>query len=103
MATLDKAKTGVSERLADDLLVELQGDFDDDGRYGKQTLQVTSTEVRVLDPNGACEFKMPIAEIKSARNEPLVGGGRLEITAKTGEIMSIITYSQTFAHKFSEA
>jgi ATP-binding cassette, subfamily B, bacterial len=42
-------------------------------------------------------------EIKSARNEPLVGGGRLEVVTATGEIIPIISYSLTLAHKFSEA
>jgi ATP-binding cassette subfamily B protein len=103
MATIQQRPKG-SERLPDDLiLIELDGDFDGNGQFGKQTLQVTADWVRIIDTAGMRAFQMPIAEIKSARNEPLVGGGRLEITAKSGECIPIITYSQSHAHKFSEA
>ena len=56
-----------------------------------------------VEASGATAFLMPIAEIQTARNEPLVGGGRLEITAKGGDILPVITYSQTVAAQFSEA
>src|SRR5205823_7467896 len=36
-------------------------------------------------------------------NEPLVGGGRLEIIAQTGEVIPILSYSLTVAAKLSEA
>ena len=48
-------------------------------------------------------FQIPVEEIASARNEPLVGGGRLEVTTKTGQILPIISYSLSIAAKFSEA
>ena len=72
------------------ILVSLDGDLDEDGRFGHRTLQVTADVVRTLDPSGAISFQIPIADVKSARNEPLVGGGRLEITTKCGEIIPII-------------
>jgi ATP-binding cassette, subfamily B, bacterial len=46
---------------------------------------------------------MDVDEVKSARNEPMVGGGRLEVTTKRGEIVPVIAYTLTVAAKFSEA
>ncbi|HZO86829.1 MAG TPA: ABC transporter ATP-binding protein [Chthonomonadaceae bacterium] len=87
----------------EEVLIRLDGDFAEDGTFGHRILEVTRSLIRVLDPGGALSFQIPIEEVKSARNEPLVGGGRLEVTTKTGEIVPIITYSQTVAAKFSEA
>ena len=84
-------------------LIELVADYNGRGRYGTQTFQVTSEWVRLLDADGTLAFQMPISEIKTARNEPLVGGGRLEVTAKSGEIVPVVTYSQSMAPQFSEA
>ncbi len=87
----------------DEVLIRLLADYGDDGRFGKRTLEVTETSVRVLEAAGAESFRVPISAIKSARNEPLVGGGRLELHLKSGEIIPIISYSLTVAAKFSEA
>jgi ATP-binding cassette, subfamily B, bacterial len=88
---------------ADKVLINLEADFAEDGKFGKRTLEVTPELVRVHEANRAVSFQMPIAEIKSARNEPLVGGGRMEIVTKTQEIVPVISYSLTWAAKFSEA
>ncbi len=84
-------------------LIRLQADFGPDGEFGSRALVVTHESVRVEEAGGAVEFQMPVAEIQTARNEPLVGGGRLEITAKNGDIVPVVTYSQTVAARFSEA
>lgn len=84
-------------------LIKLEADFAHDGRFGNRTLEVTSEHVRVLEANGAVSFQIPISEIKTARNEPLVGGGRLEVITPKGDILPIISYSLTVAAKFSEA
>jgi len=84
-------------------LIQLEGDLSEDGMYGRRIFEVTDTLVRVLEPNGTISFLIPIAEVKSARNEPMVGGGQLEITTKTGEVVPVIAYSLTIAAKFSEA
>ena len=84
-------------------LIQLTADFDPQGRFGKRDLVVTPAHVQVIEANGAIAFQMPLTEIKTARNEPLVGGGRLEVTAKTGDILPVITYSQSLAARFSEA
>src|SRR5688500_13988161 len=74
----------------DEILIRLDADFAEDGTFGHRIMEVTGAVVRVLEANGAVSFQMPIAEIESARNEPLVGGGRLELIAKTGEIVPIV-------------
>lgn len=89
--------------VAESTLIQLEADFGEDGQFGKRILEVTPTHVKVVETNGAASFQIPIAEIKSARNEPLVGGGRLEVVTTTGEIVPIISYSLTLAAKFSEA
>ena len=88
---------------ASEILIRLEADFADDGLFGKRVLEVTPEVVRILEAGGAVSFQIPITEIKSARNEPLVGGGRLEILPKTGEVIPILSYSLTVAAKFSEA
>src|SRR5581483_767411 len=86
-----------------EVLIRLDGDFAEDGAFGHRQLEVTRDTIRVIDSGGAVSFQIPIADVKSARNEPLIGGGRLEITTKTGEIVPVLTYSMTMAAKFSEA
>ncbi|CAN1533510.1 MdlB ABC-type multidrug transport system, ATPase and permease components [Fimbriimonadaceae bacterium] len=103
MDTAPALRTGDAPLSSSETLIELIGDFAENGRFGSRTLIVDATQVRVLETGGAVSFQIPIADIKSARNEPLVGGGRLEVTTKTGEILPIISYSLTVAAKFSEA
>jgi ATP-binding cassette subfamily B protein len=91
------------ETLSPDLLIRLEGDIDADGRFGRRVMEVTRQQVRVLDWGDVDSFQIPIDDIKSARNEPLVGGGRLELTTKSGEVLPIISYSLQVADKFSEA
>ncbi len=88
---------------ANEILIQLEGDLNEQGIFGSRTLEVTAELVRVCEPNGAVSLQIPISDIKSARNEPLVGGGRLEVTTHGGEILPIISYTLTIAAKFSEA
>jgi ATP-binding cassette, subfamily B, bacterial len=92
-----------NEGAAEIALIQLEGDFAPDGMFGRRIFEVTARQVRVLEPNGAVSFQIPMDEVKSARNEPLVSGGQLEITTKTNEIVPLIAYSLTLAAKFSEA
>ena len=93
----------VQEPGRDEVLIRLEADFDEDGSFGRRVLEVTADVVRTYDPSGAVSFTIPITEVRSARNEPLVGGGRLEVTTKAGEIIPIVAYSLTEAARFSEA
>ena len=103
MATIEAAPPAQEQSENQEELIRLQADFGTNGGFGHRELVVTRETVRVLEPGGALGFQMPIAEIQTARNEPLVGGGRLEITGKNGDIVPVVTYSQTVAAKFSEA
>lgn len=89
--------------LPNDLLVRLEADFAEDGAFGRRILEVRSDTVRVIETNGAVSFQIPLSDVKSARNEPLVGGGRLEIVTRSGETIPIVSYSLTVAARFSEA
>ncbi len=84
-------------------LIELDADFDADGNFGHRTLVVTALGVSVLGSDGTQLERIDMADIASARNEPLVGGGRLEVKTKLGQILPIITYSNSLAARFSEA
>lgn len=84
-------------------LIQLESDFAEDGSFGRRILEVDQAGVRVVETDGSTSFQIPYADIKSARNEPLVSGGRLEITTKAGEILPVVSYSLTVSAKFSEA
>lgn len=84
-------------------LIRLEADIAADGRYGQRLLVVDRDRVRVLEPGDVVSFEVPITEIKTARNEQLPGGGRLEVTTTSGAIVPVVSYSHTVAAKFSEA
>lgn len=85
-----------------DVLVRLEADLTEESQYGKRTLSVSKDAVDVLDEAGATFLHVPISDIKSARNEPVVSGGRLVVLTKRGEEIPVVTYSMTRAHQFSE-
>ncbi len=84
-------------------LIDLTADFDTSMSFGHRRMIVSAQDVTVLEEDGTLAFKMDVSDIKGARNEPLVGGGRLEITSKSGEIIPIVSYSSSLAAQFSEA
>lgn len=85
------------------VLIRLEGDFAEGGSFGRRILEVTGQRVCVTETNGTVSFQIPISEIRSARNEPMVSGGQLEITTRNYDILPVISYSLTLAPKFSEA
>lgn len=91
-----------STALPSDVLVTLEADLTEDAKFGTRILAVTQENVLVTDPAGTQLLCVPIADLKGARNEPLVSGGRLVLATKKGEEVIAITYSQTRAHQFSE-
>lgn len=86
----------------DEVLVRLDSDVLPNGDFGRQSFEVTLKELRVFDGNKLSTL-IPIADLKSARNEPLVSGGRLEVTLKSGALIPVVTYSMNVAAQFSEA
>jgi ATP-binding cassette subfamily B protein len=97
------AKAGEPNGDGREVLVRLEADYAADGDFGKRVLEVDAEEVRVIDGAGAVLLRIPIGEIKSARNEPLVGGGRMEITTKAEVTVAVLSYSLSIAAQFSEA
>lgn len=85
-----------------EVLATLMADLTEDAVYGSRTLVVTSTEVIVKDASEVVLVSVPIEDLRAARNEPLVSGGRLLLLTKKGEEIPVVTYSQTKAHLFSE-
>lgn len=86
-----------------EVLISLETDLDQDFQYGVLLLEVTQTTVRVSDRSGVELLRMPIDEIATARNEPVVGGGILQVTTKTGDVLPMVSYTHTLGAKFSEA
>src|SRR5687768_12159778 len=73
--------------IAPDILIRLEADIDERGQFGRPVMEVTKEQVRVLDgelEGALVTFQIPVSDIKAARNEPLIGGGRLEITTNDG-------------------
>lgn len=94
--------TNPDEQNTNGVLATLEADLTEEARFGHRILSVTHENVLVCDPEGKELLCVPIADLKGARNEPLVSGGRLMLSAKTGQEIIAITYSQTRAHLFSE-
>jgi ATP-binding cassette subfamily B protein len=70
-------------------------------RYGKRVVRVYATRVTVQDEAGAELLCVPMAEIRTARTEPLVGGARLELTTTSG-VVPVAEFSASVAARFSE-
>jgi ATP-binding cassette subfamily B protein len=103
---MQSALSSAAETLSDPAnttLIRLESDLSHDGAFGNRILEVTPEVVRVLEPGGAPSCVIPLSDVKSARNEPLVGGGRLEVITQSGDLVALLSYSLTYAAKFSEA
>ena len=77
-------------------------DLNPDGTFGTQWLFVTDKRVLIVPTEGADGVvQVPIKELTSARTEPMVGGGRLELERDGNETICV-PYSSSLAAKFSE-
>jgi ATP-binding cassette subfamily B protein len=70
-------------------------------RFGKREVRVYPDRVALFDEHGAQLLSVPMAEIRSARTEPLVGGARLELETVDG-IVPVAECSAAVAARFSE-
>ncbi len=86
----------------DDVLITLVSDIGMQGEFAARTLEVTSTFLRTIESDGTESLRIPLEEVIAARNEPLIGGGRMEVTCKGGNIIPVIAYSLTHTSQFSE-
>ena len=105
---LETAETSVEGKIrralppGEEELIRVAADMVDGGRFGEQWVVVTSQRALVVPaagPDGIVD--VPVSRMESARTEPLVGGGRLEIE-RPGEPLVTVPYSATAAAKFSE-
>src|SRR5690242_3644165 len=84
------------------LLVEVADLVPEAGHcFGKREVRVYRNGVGVYDDAGDRLEFVPMADIKSARTEPLVGGARLELTTKRG-IRPLAEFTASVAARFSE-
>src|SRR2546421_7848734 len=69
--------------------------------FGRREVRVSKARVTVLDDAGIELLSVPMADIKTARTEPLVGGARLELTTKEG-VVPVAEFTASVAARFSE-
>lgn len=70
-------------------------------RFGSREVIVRASGVSVLDEAGDPVHEIPMAGIRSARTEPVVGGGRLEVETSEGRI-TLAEFTAAVASRFSE-
>ncbi|NKB66884.1 MAG: ATP-binding cassette domain-containing protein [Candidatus Latescibacteria bacterium] len=85
----------------EEILIQMQSDLDAAGRYISGWLIVTSQRV-VFIPAGGAATTVSMEQVRAARTEALVGGGRLEIECKQAPTIRV-PYSASLSGKFSEA
>src|SRR5437764_7741354 len=65
-------------------------------RFGRREVRVSKARVTVVDDAGVELLCVPMADVKTARTEPLVGGARLELTTKDG-IVPVAEFTASIA------
>ena len=86
----------------EELLIRVCTDLRADGQFGVQWVAVTPRRVLVVPAGGEDGVaELSIDELKAARTEPLVGGGRLELERGNAPPI-LVPYSNSLAVKFSE-
>jgi ATP-binding cassette subfamily B protein len=90
--------------------IRIATDMADRDVFAERWLVVTDKRLLIVHANGdhvatgataATVQQFPLSEIQSARVEPLVGGGRLDVERKSGAPAHVY-YSNSLAAKFSE-
>ncbi|MDP6698356.1 MAG: ABC transporter ATP-binding protein [Candidatus Latescibacteria bacterium] len=103
---LEDLPVAVAGKLAlaadEDVLIRVHSDLTDDRTYGAQWVLVTPERV-VVAPEAGVDGAVEVAidQVKVARTEALIGGGRLEIEREAAPTVSV-PYSGSMAAKFSE-
>lgn len=87
----------------EEIRIALESDIDADGRFDARWLVTTDRRIMTLGLNGdGRDLDVPMDEVRLVRIEPLVGGGRLEVSTFT-DTVPLITYSQSRSDRFVEA
>ena len=84
------------------VVIQVATDMAGREHFSNRFLVVTSKRLLVLSPNSSDDdVLMPIGQIKTARIEPLIGGGRLDVEGRESEPAQLY-YSNSLAPKFAE-
>ena len=89
---------------SEESVLEFAADLAQDLQFGERRVEVTNRRVRVLTGANGATIELEnilLAEIKGARTEPLVGGGRLEVTVD-GRTVPLVEYTAAKSAYFSE-
>src|SRR5262249_47011792 len=85
-------------------ILEFAADLSPDLKFGERRVEVTSRRVRVVTGTNGSSVELEsfsLSDIKGARTEPLVGGGRLEVTVD-GRTVPLVEYTAAKSAYFSE-
>ena len=109
MTLIESMPTHLHEKIGreleeeDRIRIGLASDIRADLSFGQRWLVVTDRQVMVIPEDGVDGVvRIPIQGITAAKAEPLVSGGRLEIS-RDGETTEVITYSNGLSTRFGEA
>jgi len=84
------------------VLIQVTADMAGVGTFDERWLVLTHQRLVFLHTNGSSDVvSLPMGEVRTARVEPLVGGGRLEVERHHGEPAHMY-YSSSLAPKFAE-
>jgi ATP-binding cassette subfamily B protein len=108
----DVVSAGVAAATEDDerVWIRVATDMADRDVFAERWLVITDRRLLIMHANGtqatngaalAAVQQFPLSDVRAARVEPLVGGGRLEVERHTGEPAQVY-YSNSLAPKFSE-
>jgi ATP-binding cassette subfamily B protein len=108
VAFLEPLPTSVNDKLRREMgaeervLIQVATDMADHELYDERWLVITDRKLLVLrGPGVDGTISIPIEGIRTARVEPMVGGGHLEVERAVGEPIRVY-FSGTLAPKFSE-
>ena len=105
--TLKLPRDGQSRGYTPEPRLTIKADLDASGAFGERWLVVDQTHVRVLQasPNAPApvELDIPIADIKEAKTESLVGSGALRLTLRNGQVLEAVRYTLGVAPAFQAA
>ncbi len=105
--TLKQTRDGQSRGYTPEPRLTIKADLDRNGAFGERWLVVDQTHVRVLQasPNAPApvELDLPLADIKEAKTERLVGSGALRLTLRDGQVLEAVRYTLGAAPAFQAA
>ena len=95
-------KLNTVKPLDEEVRIQVATDMTGRGRFEERWLVVTDKQLLLLHNNGGGDLvQFSMQGVKSARVEPLIGGGRLEVEQEQGE-PAYLYYSNSLAPKFAE-